>query len=128
MASKNNMTKKELAEIKKKLLAEKTHLENELSKFAKKNPHSDDDYEAQFVEIGSDETENVSEVEQYSLDKSLELTLEKSLRDINKALDNIKKGSYGLCKYCKQPINPKRLKARPTSSSCITCKTKLKSL
>jgi DnaK suppressor protein len=122
------MTKTDLKEIETKLLAEKAHLEKELSKIATKNPNAKDDYNANFEDIGSDESESVTEVEQYSLGLSLEVTLEKALRDVTKALESIKKGTYGLCKYCKQPIDKERLVARPTSTSCITCKTKLKSL
>ncbi|HMB26060.1 MAG TPA: TraR/DksA family transcriptional regulator [Patescibacteria group bacterium] len=122
------MTKKELEKIKKKLEQEKERLEKELSKFAKKNPHNPDDYDAQFKDIGDDETDNTSEVAKYGLNLSLENTLEKSLRDVKKALKRIDKGEYGNCKYCGHPIEPKRLLARPTSGACIECKKKLKSL
>lgn len=122
------MDKKDLAEIKQLLLTEKKNLEEELSKFAKKNPQNPDDYETQFEDIGKDETDSSSEVASYSLNLTLEKTLEKSLRDVNKALDRITKKNYGICQYCKQEIDVKRLKARPTSSACVTCKTKLKSL
>ena len=122
------LSKKNLDEMKQHLLDEKNNLVKELEKFAKKNPHNSEDYDAQFTDIGDDETDNVSEVAQYGLDKSLEHTLEKSLRDVNKAMDAIEKGDYGICKYCNEPIDLPRLKARPTSTSCISCKTKLKSL
>lgn len=125
---KNTLSKADLKEIETKLLAEKKHLENELNKIATKNPKVKNDYNAKFEDIGTDESESVTEVEQYSLGLSLEVTLEKALRDVEKALASLKKGTYGLCKYCKQPIDKKRLLARPTSTSCITCKTKLKSL
>ncbi|OGF31248.1 hypothetical protein A2533_00175 [Candidatus Falkowbacteria bacterium RIFOXYD2_FULL_35_9] len=122
------MNKTDLEEITQILLNEKEQLEKELQKFARKNPENPEDYQTQFADLGDDESDNVSEVAQYSLDISLEQTLEKALRDVNKSLESIKKGNYGNCKYCKQPIDPKRLKARPTSSSCVTCKTKLKAL
>ncbi len=122
------MNKKDLAEIKKTLLQEKQKLEEELSKFAKKNPLNSEDYQAQFEDLGDDESANSLEVAKYSLNLTLEKTLEKSLRDVNKALISIESEKYGDCKYCHQPIDVKRLKARPTSSACIHCKTKLKSL
>lgn len=122
------MNKKDLNEIKQKLLEEKKNLSAELLKFAKQNPNNPDDYEAQFEDVGEDETDNTSEVAKYGLNLTLEKTLEKSLRDVNKTLDRIKKGGYGICKYCNQEIDVKRLKARPTSSACISCKTKLKTL
>ncbi len=122
------MNKKDLDEIRQDLLEQKTTLESELSKFAKQNPNNPDDYEAQFEDIGDDETDNTSEVARYGLNLSLEKTLEKSLRDVNKSIARIEKNAYGKCKYCGQEIDVKRLKARPTSSACISCKTKLKSL
>jgi len=128
MAKNTKITSKDLDEIKNSLMTEKKHLEKELEKIAVKNPNTDDDYEAKFTDVGSDESDNVSEVAQYSLDKSLEQTLEKALRDVNKALSNLDSKDYGQCKYCKQPIDVARLKARPTSSACVTCKTKLKAL
>jgi len=122
------MNKQDLVEIKEQLLNEQKNLEAELDKIAKKNPHNPNDYEAQFEDVGEDEDDSTSEVVEYGLNLSLEKTLEKSLKDVKKSLERIEKGAYGVCKYCKQEIDPKRLKARPTSSACIACKTKLKSL
>lgn len=119
---------KDLKEIQKKLLEEKENLEAELEKIAKKDPNNSDNYNAEFTDYGADETDSASEVVNFGLNLSLEKTLEKSLQDVNKALDRVKKGTYGACKYCKQQIDIKRLKARPTSSACISCKTKLKSM
>jgi RNA polymerase-binding protein DksA len=123
-----NLKPTDLDEIKNKLNTDKTRIEGELLKFAKKNPNVAGEYDAQIEDLGDDESENVTEVEQYALDLSLEHALEKELKDVDKALLAIKKGTYGFCKYCKQPIDAKRLKARPTSTSCVSCKNKLKSL
>lgn len=128
MVKKAIIASKDLEIIKTKLQEEKDNIEKELQKFSKQNPNNPDDYQTQFQDMGEDETDNVSEVAQYSLDLSLEETLEKSLRDVKKAIKALNDGNYGICKYCGEPINVERLKARPTSTSCITCKTKLKSL
>ncbi|MFA6537414.1 MAG: TraR/DksA C4-type zinc finger protein [Patescibacteria group bacterium] len=128
MPTKAKISAKDLTEIKELINQEKTHLENELSKVANKNPNNPDSYEAKFEDIGSDETETSSEVDQYTLNVTLQKTLEKSLKDIRKTLKSIDQGDYGFCKYCHQPIDIKRLKARPTSSACVSCKTKLKTL
>ena len=122
------MKKSDLTEIKKILEVEKSNLEEELSKFTKKNPHNATDYDAQFEDVGDDESDNASEVASFDFNLSLEKTLEKSLRDVNKSLERIAKNDYGTCQYCHQEIDVKRLKARPTSNACISCKTKLKAL
>ena len=114
-----------LTEIKKILLSEQGRLANELKKFTKPNPHVTDDYDATFPEYGDEEDDNAREVAQYTANKPLEMTLEKSLRDVNKALENLDKSTYGICKYCQEPIGEKRLRARPTSSACVSCKKTL---
>jgi DnaK suppressor protein len=43
---------------------------------------------------------------------------------IKKSLQAIEEGSYGICEDCEEPIAIARLKARPVTSYCITCKTK----
>jgi DnaK suppressor protein len=114
-----------LKEIKEVLLQEKTKLETELSKFTNKNPHTEGDFEATFPEYGDESDENAREVADYTTNKSLEITLEKTLRDINKSLARLEENTYGVCKYCDNPIEEKRLLARPTSGSCVDCKKTL---
>ncbi len=47
----------------------------------------------------------------------------KLIQKIDKALDRIEEGSYGICKTCEEDISVKRLKARPVTDQCIECKT-----
>ena len=111
-----------LKKIKALLIAEKAKLEKELEKFSKKKSGSDGDYDTTFPDYGDKEDENAAEVADYVVNLSLEENLEKTLRDANLALEKLEKGEYGICKYCKNPIEEKRLLARPTSSSCMSCK------
>ncbi len=103
-------------------MAEKAKLEKELAKFSKKKANQTDDYDTTFPDYGDKEDENAAEVADYVVNLSLEENLEKSLRDTNQSLDRLKKGEYGICKYCHKPIEEKRLLARLTSSSCMSCK------
>jgi len=43
---------------------------------------------------------------------------------IEKCLQAIDDGTYGICESCEEPIGIARLKARPVTSYCIVCKTK----
>ena len=123
--SKTKLSPKFIETMKETLISEKTKLENELSKFTKKNPNVDGDFEATYPEYGDKSDENAQEITQYLTNKPLEMQLEKMLRDINKALKNMEAGSYGMCKYCDEPIEEKRLQARPTSGACVSCKKTL---
>jgi DnaK suppressor protein len=108
------------------LLEEKARLERELAKFTHRNPKAkEEDFDADFPNLGDKMDENAAEVAQFSDNLSLENELERALRDVISALGAIKKGKYGTCKYCGQNIDERRLEARPMSSSCIKCKKTL---
>lgn len=116
-----------LNKIREQLLQEKEKLETQLEQFSARSTKNPDDFNAVFPQFGEKEEDNAVEVAQYSDNLTLERTLEAALRDVKNALENIQKGTYGICKYCKKPIDERRLIARPTSSSCINCKKQLTS-
>lgn len=114
-----------LEEVKNVLLEEKERLELDLLKFTKKNSNVAGDYDASFPEYGDEEDDNAREVADYTTRKPLEVSLENTLRDVNKSLKRVEDGTYGVCKYCDEPIEEKRLLARPTSGACVSCKKTL---
>jgi DnaK suppressor protein len=74
---------------------------------------------------GETEEDLVDSLTTSTVQMSLKTALEKELRDVYKALERVEEGLYGICKYCDALIEEDRLRARPTSSSCITCKKTL---
>src|SRR5918996_6053315 len=50
--------------------------------------------------------------------------LRENLQDVDVALGKIKKGTFGVCERCGQPINPERLEAIPYARLCVKCKQK----
>ena len=50
------------------------------------------------------------------------------MRRIERSLQDIEDGVYGLCDQCEEDISFKRLKARPTARYCIGCKTQLEKM
>lgn len=48
----------------------------------------------------------------------------RQLEEVNRALDDIDAGRYGVCRECGEPIAEARLNAIPWSRLCITCKEK----
>lgn len=116
------MSKAFIKEIEEQLVVEAGRLKAELLEFSNQNPKNMEDYDAKFPNMGDKEDENAEEVATFSTNLTLERTLEGSLRDVEKALERIRKGTYGICKYCNKEIDEKRLRARPASSSCVECK------
>jgi len=104
-----------LDKIKKILLAEKTTLSSEAVEIGGVN-------DSAFPEYGEGEDDNAREIADFTANKPVEVALENELRDIKKSLKRLDEGTYGICKYCDKAIDEKRLLARPTSSSCVSCK------
>jgi DnaK suppressor protein len=46
------------------------------------------------------------------------------LTKIDEALGRMDEGNFGTCQECEEPIEPRRLEARPVSTLCIACKEK----
>jgi RNA polymerase-binding transcription factor DksA len=115
-----------LAKMKAQLEEEKTRLERDLLDISRKDPKNPNHFETNYPESGGNsDDDNAMEIAEYSDDLSLKAKLEAELRDTKKALGAIENGTYGKCKYCGKEIDEKRLEARPTSSSCISCKKAL---
>lgn len=114
-----------LEEIKEQLETRERELMKELENLTGQ-PEARGEFSLQPPDYGTDEDDNSAEVAAFTTDLSVKEVLESSLRDIRAALDRVAKGTYGLCKYCGQPIDERRLKARPASSSCVNCKESLK--
>jgi DnaK suppressor protein len=122
------MEQKKRDELKQLLEAEKVRLEKDLSGVTGgKDDPSLATVDAVFPQYGSKDDENAAEVATFSDSLSLEEKIEEALSDVNKALARFDEGTYGICKYCNDEIDIRRLEARPASSSCISCKEALKS-
>ena len=46
---------------------------------------------------------------------------QRELSDIDRALERLRDGTYGMCAHCGKPIAPERLAARPSAAMCIDC-------
>jgi len=116
------MKKEFLRKQKEKLEQEKKKIEAQLSSFAKESEKQKGDWTAKIPEFnGGHLEEEADEVEEYSTRLALGETLEQELKDINLALEKIKKGKYGICEKCGNPIPQARLKVHPQARFCKKC-------
>ena len=115
-----SLDSKTIQELKEKLLQEKMRVEEELNRIAKPTTNNGD-FSTNFSEIGTDEDDNASEVEEYTDNLALETALEKQLKEILEALEKIETNSYGTCENCGKDISIDRLQAYPAAKTCINC-------
>jgi len=68
-----------------------------------------------------DEADMAERAEDYE-ERSVKLNLlEKRLNDIDKALDRIENGNYGICEKCGAEIEEDRLSVNPAARTCKNC-------
>ena len=113
-----------LAEMEQALLQEQTKLQSELAHLSSGSGRGNA-FDADYDNLGDKEDESAEKVAGLSDALSLESELTTALRDVESALAAVKAGTYGVCKYCKMEISEDRLRARPTSTSCVACKKTL---
>lgn len=122
------MKKDIIKELKAKLEKERENLINELKSFAKKDPKVKGNWDTKYPRfnrgIGSQGLEDsADEVEEYLNLLPIEASLEARLKIVHLALDQMKKGKYGVCKKCKKSISLERLRAFPEAQACMKCTT-----
>ena len=66
---------------------------------------------------GDGTIEAVDRLNQIGVGSRLEARLER----VDRALEKIDDGTYGVCDVCGQDIDPRRLRAAPESSTCVSC-------
>ncbi|MEI6587635.1 MAG: TraR/DksA C4-type zinc finger protein [Candidatus Moraniibacteriota bacterium] len=108
-------------ELKALLLKERADLEDNLGRIARPVDKEKGDYEATFDNIGTDREDNTTEVEEYTENLPVEMTLEKKLRDVISALNRIENDTYGNCENCEKEIDIERLRANHSAKTCIKC-------
>jgi DnaK suppressor protein len=122
------MEKKLLKELQEKLEKQKKDITNQLIKFADKDEKLKGDWDTRFPsfadnEAGSGAMEQAAgEVEEYNSLLPVEHNLELELKNIDLALEKIKKGTYGICENCHQEIDVERLRIHPSARYCLSCK------
>jgi DnaK suppressor protein len=60
-------------------------------------------------------------LQQQAMTKASRSTLETKLLQVRASLEAHRKGVYGECRSCEEPIGYPRLKARPEAPFCLSC-------
>lgn len=60
-------------------------------------------------------------IQQQQMTKAGRATLDLKLRQVDASLEAFRKGDYGSCRLCEEPIGYPRLRARPEAPFCLSC-------
>ena len=109
------MKKKDLAQFTTRLKEEKARILNN----TERSKHED-------MTLSPDDLPDEVDLASSELNQSVALRLRDRerllLQKIEEALARIESGNFGICETCEEPIEPKRLEARPVATLCIRCK------
>lgn len=103
---------------KKRLVEEKSRLENLLLRIAKKDKPAGD-FHASYPEFGSQPDENAAEVTVYETNLAEEWDLEQKLHRVEAALKRVAEGVYGICRIGGEAMPKARLLAVPEAENCV---------
>ena len=80
---------------------------------------------ATLLDVGRDENADEADrgdaAAQLRFDDALERLSVRRLDAIDRALDAMDQGTFGVCRQCEEPIEPDRLRAVPDALLCISC-------
>lgn len=107
-----------LLDLRRRILKEMGHLETTLLKVNPRDSSGDlSGYSFHMADAGTDSMER----EKAFLFASTE---GRALLEVDEALRRLRRGEYGMCESCGQPIGRPRLEAMPAARLCVTCKEK----
>lgn len=104
--------KRDLNTIKKELLDRRKELEEKLAQMSKEKVSDD-----QVQDPGDQALSSTMEL----LKSSFEDAEIEEIKRIERALQKIEDGSYGICVDCGEEISEKRLKSNPNAARCLSC-------
>jgi RNA polymerase-binding protein DksA len=70
---------------------------------------------------GNHMADDATEVAEQAKTLALRRHLEGMLKEIERAIARVEKGTYGICERCHSPISEERLKVMPSATLCINC-------
>jgi DnaK suppressor protein len=119
------LAKTTLQRYRKRLEEEKTRLEEQIEDYERELE------EARLTESSSDRSPDPGNAEASSmkLEYAKELSIEQNsidlLSKVNRALERIEAGTYGICESCGKAIPVERLDVLPHSTLCVECASRI---
>ena len=108
---KNSLNVQGLEKVKQELTERKRDLQEELMRL----------YKERFADEVQDQGDQASTSTMELLSSSLQDSRVEEYNRINRALNMIEDGTYGICVDCHEPISERRLKSYPNATRCILC-------
>ncbi len=105
--------------IKEKLEQERDELLEQMKDMGKRNPKTGEwEVVQENTTHEADQNNMADRFEDYEGKSGMMDVFESRLENIEKAIANLGKASFGVCKVCKKEIEAKRIEANPAATTC----------
>jgi RNA polymerase-binding transcription factor DksA len=108
----------ETAEIRNRLEAERRRLAELTGTLSVPNGESDVEASSEQGDYDQHPADMASETFERAKDLSILIGMEAKIADVERALERLDAGTYGICEACGQPIGEPRLEAWPAARFC----------
>jgi DnaK suppressor protein len=108
----------ETAEIRKRLEAERRRLAELTGTLSVPNGDSEGEASSELGDYDQHPADMASETFERAKDLSILIGMEAKIADVERALERLEAGTYGICEACGQPIVEARLEAWPAARFC----------
>ncbi len=109
-----------LSTLKTKIENQRNTIISAIKRLRRDDPFSSTD-RSLIVEPGTDAADLFGHEQAVVLEGKLKV----ELKEVETALEKIKKGTYGICERCGIKIEVKRLEVKPTAIYCLKCEKKI---
>ena len=108
----------ETAEIRRRLQAERRRLAELTGTLSVPNGESEAEATSELGDYDQHPADMASETFERAKDLSILIGMEAKIADVERALERLEAGNYGVCEACGQPIAEARLEAYPAARFC----------
>jgi len=112
-----------LSKIKNRLLRRKKEIKSEEKRIEQEDPFMQE-YKTDGFRNLDDLGEEAADFTDHENLEAKKDVLEIEEEEIEETLEDIKKGTYGICEVCGKQIDKRRLEVYPTATTCIECANK----
>jgi DnaK suppressor protein len=105
-----------------RLTQERERIEAEIANLGNEIAVLGEDQQVEGGGGGNHLADDATDVMEQERDLALIGNLQERRRDVDRALERLDAGTYGICERCGKPIAPERLEALPFATLCIECK------
>jgi DnaK suppressor protein len=105
-----------------RLEAEKKRIQDDLTQLNVERPSDERREGSPFGKREEEATESMELEKRLALEKRLK----NLLAEVDRAIQKMDAGTYGVCDICNLPIDPARMEALPQAIMCLNCRQKLK--